>query len=52
MVNFFAALFGIVIASLFILPIIMLIGVIAFDWWPLFVFLIWGLIALTRGKVF
>lgn len=50
--NFFAALFGIVIASLLILPVIMLIGVIAFDWWPLFVFLIWGLVALTRGKVF
>lgn len=50
--NFFAALFGIVFASLFILPIIMFIGVITFDWWPLFVFLIWGLVALTRGKVF
>lgn len=50
--NFFAALFGIVFASLVILPLLMFASVVAWDWWPLFVFLIWGLVALTRGKVF
>ena len=50
--NFFAALIGIVFASLIILPVIMLAGVIAFDWWPVILFLIWSLVALVRGKVF
>jgi hypothetical protein len=51
-VNFLAALFGIVFASLIILPLIMFAGVIAFDWWPVLLFLVWALIALVRGKVF
>jgi len=51
-VNFLGALFGLVLTTLVILPIIMLAGVIALDWWPMFVFLIWALIALARGRVF
>ena len=50
--NFFAALIGIVFASLIILPLIMFAGVIAFDFWPVILFLIWAMWALVRGKVF
>ena len=49
--NFFAALFGIVFASLIILPLIMVAGIVAFDWWPVLLFLVWAIIALARGKV-
>jgi hypothetical protein len=51
-VNFFAALFFLVFASLFILPVIMFAGAIAFDWWPLLLFFVWALVALVRGRVF
>ena len=50
--NFFGALIGMVFMSLIILPVIMLAGVIAYDWWPIFLFLIWAFVALMRGKVF
>lgn len=50
--NFFGALIGIVFMSLIILPLIMLAGVIAFDFWPIILFLIWAMWALVRGKVF
>ena len=50
--NFFAALFGIVFASIIILPLLMLASVLAWEWWPVMLFLVWGFIALVRGKVF
>jgi len=50
--NFFAALFGIVFATLIILPLIMFLGVVAFDWWPVLLFFVWALVALVRGRVF
>jgi hypothetical protein len=52
MMNFFAALFGIVFATLIILPLIMLLGVVTFDWWPALLFSVWALVALVRGRVF
>jgi hypothetical protein len=51
-VNFLGALFGLVLMTLLILPIIMLAGVIAFDWWPILLFLAWATFALARGRVF
>ena len=50
--NFLAALIGLAFTTLVILPIIMLAGVIAFDWWPLMLFVGWAFVALVRGKVF
>lgn len=50
--NFLGALLMLVLTSLVILPLIMFAGVIAFDFWPVIVFLIWLLVALIRGKVF
>lgn len=50
--NFFAALFGIVFASIIILPLLMFASVVAWEWWPVMLFLVWGFIALVRGKVF
>jgi len=50
--NFLGALFGLVLMTLLILPIIMFAGVVAFDWWPVLLFLVWALVALARGKVF
>lgn len=50
--NFLGALLMLVLTSLVILPLIMFAGVIAFDFWPVLLFLIWALVALVRGKVF
>ena len=50
--NFFGALIGIVFMSLIILPVIMAAGLIAYEMWPILIFLVWSFIALLRGKVF
>ena len=50
--NFFGAFFMLVLTTLVILPIIMLAGIIAYEWWPVLLFLLWLFIALVRGKVF
>ena len=50
--NFFAALVGIVFMSIIILPIIMLAGVVAYQWFPVFFFLLWAMVGLMRGKMF
>ena len=50
--NFFAALVGIVFMSLIILPIVMLAGVVTYHWFPVFLFLVWAMVGLMRGKMF
>jgi type IV secretory pathway TrbD component len=46
-VNFFATLFGILLSSVFLMPILLVAGVIVAETWPIFLFLLWALAAFS-----
>lgn len=47
--NFLGALVGIIFTSIVILPAIMLLGIVAYEFWPVLLFLIWAAYALLRS---
>jgi len=50
--SFLGALLMLVLTTLVILPLIMFAGIVAFDWWPVLLFLVWSFVALVRGRIF
>ena len=46
--NFLGALVGIIFASIVILPVIMLMSIVAYEFWPVLLFLGWAAYALLR----